>query len=165
MKTLQTLIMKQSVYLETTIISYLAARPSRDLIVAGHQQITLEWWEKASPKFQCYVSEVVIEESEKGDAEVAKKRLNLISGFQILSVNEEIIKTASLFFERLKIPEKSRLDSFHLAIASWYKMDYLLSWNCKHIVSGSVRKTLNEIKDEVKIHIPIICTPEELMEI
>ncbi|MBU1677556.1 MAG: type II toxin-antitoxin system VapC family toxin [Bacteroidetes bacterium] len=124
--------MKQSVYLETTIISYLAARPSRDLIVAGHQQITLEWWEKVSPKFQCYVSEVVIEESEKGDIEVSKKRLDLISGFQVLAVNEEIKKIASIFFEQLRIREKSRLDSFHLATACWYKMDYLLSWNCKN---------------------------------
>ncbi len=157
--------MKQSVYLETTIISYLAARPSRDLIVAGHQQITLEWWEKVSPKCQCYVSEVVIEESEKGDIEVSKKRLDLISDFQVLAVNEEIKKIASIFFEHLRIPEKSRLDSFHLATACWYKMDYLLSWNCKHIVSGSVRKLLNEINEELKIYIPIICTPEELMEV
>lgn len=78
-------------------------------------------------------------------------------------MKEEIKKIASIFFEQLKIPEKSRLDSFHLATASWYKMDYLLSWNCKHIVSGSVRRTLNEIKDELKIHIPTVCTPEELM--
>ena len=157
--------MKQSVYLETTIISYLVARPSRDLIVAGHQQITIEWWEKVSFKFQCYVSEAVIEESEKGDIEVSKKRLDLISDFQVLAVNEEIKKIASIFFEHLRIPEKSRLDSFHLATACWYKMDYLLSWNCKHIVSGSVRKLLNEINEELKIYIPIICTPEELMEV
>ncbi len=157
--------MEPSVYLETTVISYLTARPSRDIIVAGHQQITQEWFEKISPKFQCYVSEVVIEESEKGDSEVSKKRLSLISDFQTLAVNEEIKKLATIFFEELKIPEKSRLDSFHLAIACWYKMDYLLSWNCKHIVSGTVRKLLNEINEELKIHIPIICTPEELMEV
>ena len=157
--------MKQSVYIETTVVSYLAARTSRDLIVAGHQQITLEWWEQVSPKFQCYVSEVVIEESKKGDTEISKKRLELISGFQVLAVNEEIKNLASQIFEKLRIPEKSRLDSFHLATACWYKMDYLLSWNCKHIVSGTVRKLLNEINEELKIHIPVICTPEELMEV
>jgi len=68
--------MKQSVYLETTIISYMAARPSRDLIVAGHQQITMEWWEKSLPNFECFVSEVVIEECERGDIQVSKKRLD-----------------------------------------------------------------------------------------
>ena len=157
--------MKQSVYIETTIVSYLAARTSRDLIVAGHQQITSEWWEKVSPKFRCYVSEVVIEESEKGDIETSKKRLDLIAGFPVLAVNDEIKKLASIFFERLKIPEKSRLDSVHLATACWYQMDYLLSWNCKHIVSAVVRKLLNEMAKELKIQIPVICTPEELMEI
>ena len=157
--------MKQSVYIETTVVSYLAARTSRDLIVAGHQQITSEWWENVSPKFQCYVSEVVIEESEKGDSEISKKRLDLISDFPVLAINDDIKKLASIFFERLRIPEKSRLDSVHLATACWYKMDYLLSWNCKHIVSGTVRKLLNEINEELKIHIPVICTPEELMEV
>lgn len=157
--------MKQSVYIETTVISYLTAKPSRDLVVAAHQQITLEWWEKVSSNFLCFISEVVIQEAEKEDVEEAKKRLNFISKFQVLAVNEEIKNIASIFFERLRLPEKSRLDSFHLAIACWYKMDYLLSWNCKHIVSGSVRKLLNEINEELKIHIPVICTPEELMEV
>ncbi len=157
--------MNQSVYLETTIISYRASKLSRDLIVAGHQQITHDWWDNVSIKFDCYISEIVIDECEKGDAEAAKKRLNLVPGLPILTVNEEIKKIASIFFKRFNIPDKSRLDSIHLATACWYNMDYLLSWNCKHIANGIVIRLLNEMSIELNIKVPIICTPEELMEI
>ena len=157
--------MKQTVYLETTVISYYTAKPSRDLIVAGHQQITTEWWEKSLPKFDCYISEFIIDEAERGDEEASKKRIDVVSQFPLLTVNDEIQKIAQTYFERLTIPEKARLDAAHLAIACYYKMDYLLSWNCKHIVSGKVRMKLQELNRIIQLHTPIICTPEELLEI
>lgn len=157
--------MKQSVYLETTIISYLAANLSRDIVVAAHQQITQEWWENVSPKLDCFISPFVVQESLRGDADAAKRRTKLLSGISVLEINDEIEKLAEIYFNNLKIPSKAQLDTAHLAVACWHKMDYLVSWNCKHIVSARVRKDLEKLNKELKLFTPTICTPEELMEI
>jgi hypothetical protein len=156
---------KPSVYIETTIISYLTAKPSRDLIIAAHQQITNDWWTDVRPQVDCYVSPFLIDEASRGDAIFAQKRLNEIVGFAVLEVNEEIEDLAQQYFAALQIPEKAKIDAFHLAVAAWHKMDYLLSWNCKHIASGRVQKMMQEINARLGVHTPIICTPEELMEV
>jgi hypothetical protein len=156
---------KPSVYIETTIISYLTAKPSRDLIIAAHQQITNDWWTDVRPQVDCYVSPFLIDEASRGDAIFAQKRLNEIVGFAVLEVNEEIEDLAQQYFAALQIPEKAKIDAFHLAVAAWHKMDYLLSWNCKHIASGRVQKMMQEINARLGVHTPIVCTPEELMEV
>jgi hypothetical protein len=156
---------KPTVYIETSIVSYLTAKPSRDLIVAGHQQITQEWWENMRPKVECFVSPFVIQEVSRGDKESAQRRLESISGFPVLELNEEIQKLAYRYYVAIKIPESALIDASHLAVATWHNMDYLLSWNSKHIVSGRVRKILEEINSSLNIHTPVMCTPEELMEI
>lgn len=157
--------MKPTVYIETTIISYLTAKPSRDLIIAGHQQITTEWWTDVRPQVKCYVSAFLIDEASRGDKVYAQKRLGNIRGFAVLDVNEEIEDLARKYFAALQIPEKAKIDAFHLAVAAWHKMDYLLSWNCKHIASGRVQKMMQKINAELGVHTPIVCTPEELMEV
>jgi len=157
--------LKPSVYIETTIISYLTAKPSRDLIIAAHQQITSDWWTDVRPQVDCYVSPFLIDEASRGDAIYAQKRLDEIVDFTVLEVNEEIEDLAQEYFAALQIPEKAKIDAFHLAVAAWHKMDYVLSWNCKHIASGRVQKTLQEINLRLGVHTPIVCTPEELMEV
>lgn len=157
--------MKSSVYIETTIISYLTAKPSRDLIIAAHQQITTEWWTDVRPQVDCYVSPFLIDEASRGDTTYAQKRLDEIVDFTVLDVNEEIEDLAKKYFAALQIPEKAKIDSFHLAVAAWHKMDYLLSWNCKHIASGRVQKMMQKINIQLGVHTPIVCTPEELMEV
>ncbi len=157
--------MKPSVYIETTIVSYLTAKPSRDLIVAAHQQITGEWWTDVRPQVDCYISPFLIDEVSRGDEVYAQKRLDEVIDFTLLEVNEEIEDLAQKYFAALQIPEKAKIDAFHLAVAAWHKMDYVLSWNCKHIASGRVQKTLQEINLRLGIHTPIVCTPEELMEV
>jgi hypothetical protein len=157
--------MKPSVYIETTIISYLTAKPSRDLIIAAHQQITNEWWSDVRPQVDCYVSPFLIDEASRGDLTYAQKRLDEIIDFTVLEVNEEIEDLAQQYFAALQIPEKAKIDAFHLAVAAWHKMDYLLSWNCKHIASGRVQKMMQEINARLEVHTPIVCTPEELMEV
>lgn len=157
--------MKSTVYLETSVISYLTARMSRDLIVAAHQQITQEWWDNILPETGCFISPFVLDEISRGDPEAAKKRLNVVSTFSVLEVNEEIQLLADQYFEILEISEKARIDTFHLATASWHEMDYLLSWNCKHIASGRVKRIVAQINSELSIRTPVICTPEELMEL
>lgn len=157
--------MKPSVYIETTIISYLTAKPSRDLIIAAHQQITSEWWTDVRPQVDCYVSPFLIDEASRGDMAYAQKRLDQIVDFTVLEVNKEIEDLARAYFAALQIPEKAKIDVFHLAIAAWHKMDYLLSWNCKHIASGRVQKMMQEVNARLGVHTPIVCTPEELMEV
>ena len=157
--------MRPSVYIETSVISYLTARMSRDLIIVAHQQITHEWWENTLPLCEAYISPIVLEEASKGDSHAAQLRLEKISTFPVLEVVPEVHKLAESFFSKIFIPEKARADSYHLALASWHGIDYLVSWNCTHIVSGRTRMIVEEINSIQGIRTPIICTPEELMEV
>ncbi len=158
-------LLKPSVYIETTIISYLTAQPSKDEMIANHQRITAEWWANVRPQVECFVSPLVIGEASRGDAVYAQKRLEAIADFVRLDVNEEIDALADKYFEGLQIPEKAQVDAVHLAIAVWHKVDYVLSWNCKHLASARVQKRLQQINMRLKVHVPVVCTPEELMEI
>ena len=155
---------KQSVYIETTVVNYLTARPSRDLIVAAHQQVTVEWWENELPKLEPFISPIVIEEVSRGDESASKVRLEKIVQFPVLEIIEEVRKLADLYFERIPIPDKARGDAFHLAIATFHGMDFLVSWNFSHILSARVRAVIQEINTIRGITTPVICTPEELME-
>jgi predicted nucleic acid-binding protein len=157
--------MKPTVYVETTVISYLTARPSRDLIIAAHQQITHEWWEMALPHFEVFVSPIVLDEISRGDEQAAKLRLEKVSSFPLLEVLPEVRNLAESYFSAIEIPEKARADSYHLALTTWHGMDFMISWNCTHIVSGRVKKIIEEINSVYGIRTPLICTPEELMEV
>ena len=117
------------------------------------------------PQVQCFVSPFVIQEISLGDEQAAKKRNNAIHDFPVLELNREIQNLAQQYFVALKIPDKAKLNASHLAVAVWHEMDYVLSWNCKHIVSGRVKKVLEEINNKLNLKTPILCTPEELMEV
>lgn len=156
--------MKKSVYIETTVISYLTARFTRDLVVAAHQQITREWWERALPQYEAFISPVVLEEIARGDVHAAKSRIEKVKDFPLVEVTTEVQALAELYFDQIQIPEKARADAYHLALATIHGLDFLVSWNCTHIVSGRVRWILEEIHKEQGLQGPILCTPEELME-
>jgi hypothetical protein len=157
--------MALTVYIETTIISYLTARPSRDLIVAGHQQLTTEWWDRVRPNVECCISPFVLQEAERGDPAAADRRLATSTDITILTLNEEIITLARTYTSALGLPPRSELDAFHLAVAAWHRVEYLLTWNCTHIASGRTRRLLDGINTKLGVHTPVICTPEELMEV
>lgn len=157
--------MKPSVYIESSVISYLTSRASRDLVIAAHQAITQDWWDTALPGFDAYISPIVLAEITKGDAQAAAARLAAASAFPILEVTPDMEQLAALYFEAIQLPEKARADSYHLAIATVHHMDYLVSWNCSHIVSGFVRRTIEEINAKQGFITPVFCTPEELMEV
>ncbi len=157
--------MKSSVYIETSVISYLTVKPSRDLIVAAHQQITSDWWETALPHYDAFISPIVLEEISRGDANAVQSRLEKVSAFPVLEILPEVRNLADAYFSALEIPEKARADSYHLAIASWHGIDFLVSWNCTHIVNGRIKMMIEEINARQGIRTPIICTPEELMEV
>ena len=107
----------------------------------------------------------MIQEIYAGDKKAASKRMELIKNIPVLTLNKKIQKLAQTYFDSLDIPEKARLDASHIAVAVWHEVDYILSWNCKHIVSGRVKKMLEKINYPLNMKIPALCTPEELMEV
>lgn len=154
---------KSSIYLETTVVSYLAARNSRDLVVMAHQEITREWWEQQRNFYEIFISDLVYLESERGDKTASRQRLGFIKPFRVLANTAETKILAEQYVRDIPLPDKAAADAIHLAIATIYKMDYILTWNCHHIANGIVRRRLDEINRGLGILSPTICTPEELL--
>ena len=153
----------ESVYLETTIISYLSSRPSRDLLVAAHQQITEEWWTSRRHLFECCVSQVVIDEISAGNPEIAKKRMEIINNFGILDVSDEAELLTKRILDDGAIPPREVRDAAHIAVASVNNVDYLLTWNCKHLANAQIIRRISVVCNRHGYNMPVICTPEELM--
>lgn len=143
----------------------MTARPSRDLVTAANQQITKEWWEDRRRDFELYISQPVIQESNAGDPEAAKRRLNVLEDYSQLDVTEESMVLAQELIKQVPLPEKAELDALHIAIATVHGMDYLLTWNCTHIANASLRHNIETICYMMGYEPPIICTPQELMEV
>jgi predicted nucleic acid-binding protein len=156
--------MKQRVYVETTIISYLTARPSRDVVVAAHQELTRQWWEARSVDFELVVSELVREEAVKGDEEASSKRIATIAGMAILRASNVAVSLAERLVSKGSIPRESAADALHVAIAAVNGIDYLLTWNCKHLANATLRGKIQDLVEQAGYACPVICTPEELME-
>jgi len=155
--------MSAKVYLETTVISYLTAWPSRDIVYAAHQQITREWWDRRS-RFDLYVSRAVLREAARGDTDAAARRLAALKGIPVLAVTAEASELAELFLLHNTLPRKAAVDAVHIAVAILNGMDYLLTWNCSHIANAMVRGKIAQVCLEAGLQRPVICTPEELME-
>jgi hypothetical protein len=155
--------MKAKVYIETTIPSYLVARPSRDLLIAAHQQVTRDWWESRRLTFDLYISEPVLEEAAAGDAVLAKKRLDLMANIPVLALTSGILKVADSLVAEKAIPRKAAGDALHIAIATGYACEYLLTWNCRHIANAEIQRTARLVVRRHGFELPAICTPEELM--
>lgn len=156
--------MKRRVYVETSIISYLTSRLSRDLIVAGHQQITQEWWANQRDKFEVFVSQTVLEEATVGDQEAAQQRLGVIESLPLLEISEEAVALAKDLIRIGPLSEKAEVDAIHIAIAVTNRVDYLLTWNCKHLANAALRNGIEHVCRSRGYDPVIICTPEELLE-
>lgn len=155
---------KPTLYLETTIPSYYTALTSRDIIVAARQSITAEWMEKESHKYDIYTSQFVLDEAIEGDLEAAGKRLNFLASFPLIEITNEVISISEIILETRLIPEKAVGDASHIAIASAHEIEYLLTWNCKHINNATIKEILRKTFEKRNLYFPIICTPEELSE-
>jgi predicted nucleic acid-binding protein len=155
--------MKKTVYIETSIISYLTAHPSRDLIIAAYQQITAEWWEKCASTFSLYTSQLVLEEAGKGDADAAEKRLSALRTLPLLPQVDEAVIFAQTLIQNGVLPNKAADDAIHIALATVYGMDYLLTWNCRHIANAEIQKQIGILSQNEGYEMPVICTPTELM--
>ena len=157
--------MKPKVYIEITIISYLAARPSRDLIVAGHQQITHEWWQTARPTFAVVSSQLVMREAAAGDPEAAEARLAFLVGLTLLEISEEALTLAQRLLQTQAIPQDFPEDALHVATAVVNGIEYLLTWNYKHLANAGMRGKIEATCRDLGYEAVVICTPEELMEV
>jgi predicted nucleic acid-binding protein len=156
--------MKPKVYLETSVISYLTSRPSRDLIVAANQQITQEWWQIRRAGFDLYISQLVIQEASAGDETMAELRLQVIEDIPLLELSEEAVTFAKRLVKDGPLPQKAVEDALHIAVATLNGMDYLLTWNFRHIANATMRYKIERVCRSEGYEPPVICTPQELLE-
>ena len=156
-------MLQPKLYLETTVPSYLTAWPSRDLIRAGHQQITREWWRTRRDAFDIFVSQFVLDEAAAGDPEAARDRLHALQDYPLLDITEEVDELAAAFIKTLALPPKAVTDAAHIAVAAVHGMHFLLTWNCTHIANAEMAVAIEQVCREHGLACPVICTPEELM--
>jgi hypothetical protein len=153
----------ESVYIETTFISYLVARPSGDLLVAAHQKTTQDWWAVRRDQFTCYMSQTVIDEALAGDPTEAQKRLAVLATLTALDVTPEAGGLAQAILASGALPPVAARDALHVAVAAIHAVDYLLTWNCKHLANAQIMRRIETVGHAHGYRMPIICTPEELM--
>ena len=156
--------MKYRVYIETSVLGYLTGRPGRDMDIAAHQELTRHWWETRSSAFDLLVSELVREEAGRGDTEASGKRMATIERMPILTTSDAALSLAEQLVSAGPIPRESVADALHIAIAAVNGVDYLLTWNCKHLANAAHRKRIEALVEEAGYACSVICTPEELME-
>ncbi len=156
--------MEPTVYVETSIVSYLAARPSRDLITAAHQQLTTQWWATRRAAFRLHISELVVQEASDGDPDAVRRRLAFLEGIPAVAVTADTLSFARSLVENRVVPPTAEADALHIAIAAAGGMEYLLTWNCRHIANAQIRGKIEELARLRGFEPPILCTPEELME-
>jgi hypothetical protein len=156
--------MRPTVYLETTVVSYLVARPSRDLVIAAHQQLTREWWDTRRGDFDLFVSQAVIREVSAGDPQYASLRLNALSGVPLLEITHEALELAAALIRGGAVPAKAADDALHIATAAYHEADYLLTWNARHIANAQARRAVANVCLTHGYEMPVICNPGELMQ-
>ena len=155
--------MKRSVYVETTIFSYLAGRRSRNLIVRAHQEITRRWWRQRSA-FDVFASPLVVEEAGRGDTTVRSKRRRFLRDLLLLEITDDSRVVARRLLVKGPLPAQAEGDALHIAIAAAHGMEYLVTWNCRHIANAWMRPQIEEVIREFGYEPPVLCTPEELLE-
>ncbi len=153
----------KSVYIETTVVSYLTSRPSRDLVIAGHQQVTREWWDRRRKEFEVYASEVVVEEAGDGDPDAAGRRLRALADLRILRTTEEAEVLARALLDEGALPGAAGIDALHVAVAAVHGMDMLLTWNLGHLANAETMPTVARVLLSRGYGPPTICTPDQLM--
>ncbi len=156
--------MAERVYIETTVVSYLTARPSRDVVIAGHQQITQEWWDSRRSDYELCVSQLVLDEAGAGDQQAAQERLSVLQTMSVLETTAEALDLAKKLVQAGALPSKAGGDALHIAVAAAQGVPYLVTWNCRHLANAVMRPIIEAACKAQGLVAPIICTPEELLE-
>ncbi len=155
--------MKPKVYIETSIVSYLTANRSSDVITAAHQLTTFGWWEKHRRDFEIVVSELVIQEARLGNPQMAQKRLDVLKDIEVLPVNDEARSLAKILAVKKAVPEKAAADALHIAVAAVEQIEFLATWNFKHIANAQMQVKIEEVIRAENFQPSHICTLEELL--
>ena len=155
--------MTETVYIETSIIGYLSARSNNNLILMANVEATRQWWDNRRSQFTLYISQVVLDEVAQRDSAIAAQRLEILRNFPLLEVDQAVQNLAEQFLSQSNLPPKASDDALHIAAATVYGLDYLLTWNCKHIANAQIQKKLVQISLNAGYELPTICTPYELM--
>jgi len=151
-------------YIETSVIGYLSSRPTRDALTNVHQRVTEDWWEHRRGLFELYVSELVVDEAGRGNADEARRRLAFLEGLPRLKTSSAARQLAGAILQSAALPTKATADATHIAIATVNAMDFLLTWNCTHIANAIILRRVTALCRDMGYEPPIVCTPEELME-
>jgi len=154
---------KPTLYLETTVPSFLLAEPSRDPVSSVRQEVTRAWWQRDHARFTVFVSEAVLDEAKRGDPAAANKRISFLGQFPMLSATSEVLHLAELYLHKHIVPDTVPDDAVHLAFASAYRIMFLCTWNFKHLANAFVLHRFRELNDEHGLFTPQVCTPEELL--
>ena len=154
--------MKRKVYIETSVISYLTSRPSKNVIEAGHQQSTYLFWDKRS-EFDLVASELVLTECSAGDAMAAGRRVDALSTIPLLDITPRSVELAKGLVAAGIVPPMASEDALHISIATVHFVDYLLTWNCRHIANPEIQARIAEQFQPQGLFLPFICTPDELL--
>jgi hypothetical protein len=155
--------MAERIYVETTIVSYLTARPNRDVVIAGHQQVTHEWWDTRRTSYELCVSQLVLDEAGAGDVQAAQERLLVLQPMLVLETTLEALELAKELLEAGALPAKAADDALHIAVAATKAIPFLLTWHCRHLANAAMRPVIETVCKAKGFKAPIICTPEELL--
>ena len=152
-----------SVYVETSIVSYLRERTADQIVAAARQVHTKRWWTRERKHYELFASRFVLDEARLGSEDLAAARLEALRDIPLLDLSEPVFVLGTELLNRAALPEKARIDALHIAVAAIHKMDYLLTWNCKHIANARLVPRVNQIIEDQGYTPPYICTPEELL--
>lgn len=152
-----------TVYIETTIVGHIAGRLRADPFVAARQQVTRDWWRDVAPNFDVFVSQLVLEECSDGDSSAAAERLEVVKELDLLASSDEVDDLADALIANRVVPATEPRDAFHIAIAAVNGINYLLTWNYKHIANATLRSRIEQVCRDAGFEPPIICTPDELL--
>jgi predicted nucleic acid-binding protein len=152
------------IYIESTIPSYVVARPARDLLQAARQQLTHDWWDLKREQHELFTSQVVLDEIAFGEKQMAARRLETLQGVPLLQATDAAKEVARKILASGLLPGTAGRDATHIALASAYEMDMLLTWNCRHIANATIQHRLRKLVEAAGFTLPVICTPEELLE-
>jgi hypothetical protein len=158
-------LVKPRVYVETSVISYLVARPSRDLVLAAHQEVTREWWQNQATAFDLFYSEAVRDEAAMGDPDAAAKRLAPLEQLTLLETPLRAFELATALIAATALPAKAHIDALHIAVAACERMNFVLTWNFKHIANAQSTVRIREVCESFGISCPVLCSPLELLKV
>ncbi len=152
------------IYIESTIPSYVVARPARDLLQAARQQITKDWWDLKRHEHELFIGRLVLDEIGFGEPQMARRRLELVADLALLQATREVRELTRTIMGSRLLPAKAVGDASHIALAIHHKMDILLTWNCRHIANAFILGRLRRLVEAAGYATPTICTPEELLQ-